>query len=168
MSARQLSDGHGQVAVQAALARFIDEGQLARHVRKAGKAYAARHARIAELLAAEEALEVVPSAAGLHVTALLRDGDAARAGRVTAACAKAGVVFDNLGTYVTDQDSATHTAGFVFGFGAVDAALIDEGLAIFADRLRPGLNAGRSRPVVTSVCRELGGAEAAVTRGGTQ
>jgi GntR family transcriptional regulator/MocR family aminotransferase len=136
VSARQLSDGHGQVAVQAALARFIDEGQLARHVRRAGKAYAARHARIAGLLAAEEALEVVPSAAGLHVTALLRDGDAARAGRVTAACARAGMVFDNLGTYAADQDSATHTAGFVFGFGAVDPALIDEGLAIFADRLR--------------------------------
>jgi GntR family transcriptional regulator/MocR family aminotransferase len=131
-----LSDGHGQVAVQAALARFIDEGQLARHVRKAGKAYAARHARIAELLAAEESLEVVPSAAGLHVTALLRDGDAARAGRVAAACVRAGVVFDNLSTYVTDQDSATHTAGFVFGFGVVDPALIDEGLTIFADRLR--------------------------------
>ena len=44
------SDGYGQVAVQAALARFIDEGQLARHVRRAGKAYAARHARIVAAL----------------------------------------------------------------------------------------------------------------------
>ena len=52
------------------------------------------------------------------------------------ACARAGVVFDDLGTYVTDQDSAAHTAGFVFGFGVVDETLIDEGLSIFSGRLR--------------------------------
>ena len=57
------------------------------------------------------------------------------AARVTAACVRAGVVFDDLGTYVTDPESP-RTAGLVFGFGAVGAALMDAGLAIFADRLR--------------------------------
>jgi GntR family transcriptional regulator/MocR family aminotransferase len=135
VAARQLSDGYGQVAVQAALARFIDEGQLSRHVRRAGKAYAARHARIVALLSKERALDVVPSAAGLHVTALLRDGDAARAGRVVTAAARAGVVLDDLTMYVAAHDSTTQ-AGFVFGFGAVESARIDDGLAIFADLLR--------------------------------
>jgi GntR family transcriptional regulator/MocR family aminotransferase len=133
VAARQLSDGYGQVAVQAALARFIDEGQLARHVRKAGKVYAARHAGIASFLGRLRALDVVPSAAGLHVTALLTDGDAGRAGRVVAAAARRGVVLDDLAMY--GQDSSAQ-AGFVFGFGATSSERIGEGLEIFADLLR--------------------------------
>jgi GntR family transcriptional regulator/MocR family aminotransferase len=132
VAARQLGDGYGQVAVQAALARFIDDGQLARHVRRAGRAYADRHARIVARLAAEEALEVLPSAAGLHVTALLLDGGADCAARVCAAAAASGVAVDDLSIY---QDS-TMQAGFVFGFGAVDPDRIDAGLTIFADLLR--------------------------------
>lgn len=137
VAARQLGDGYGQVVVQAALARFIDDGRLARHVRRAGRAYAGRHARIVARLAAEDALEVLPSAAGLHLTALLRDGDPARAARVCAASAASGVAVDDLSIY---QDSARQ-AGFVFGFGAVDPDRIDAGLTIFADLLR----ADRSR-----------------------
>jgi GntR family transcriptional regulator/MocR family aminotransferase len=130
VAARQIGDGYGQVAVQAALARFIDEGQLARHVRKAGKAYGQRHARITAVLATIPELELVPSAAGLHLTALLRDGDAARAGRVVAAAAERGVALDDLATYC---QASTTQAGFVFGFGASDTSTIDAGLAIFGD-----------------------------------
>jgi GntR family transcriptional regulator/MocR family aminotransferase len=133
VAARQLGDGYGQVAVQAALARFIDEGQLARHVRKAGKVYADRHAEIVAALSALPSLDMVPSAAGLHVTALLADGDAGRAGRVVAAAAERGLVLDDLATYL--QDSSTQ-AGFVFGFGATVTERIGEGLALFADLLR--------------------------------
>ena len=148
-AARQLGDGYGQVAMQAALARFIDEGQLARHVRRAGRVYAERHARIAAALAGQESLELIPSAAGLHVTALLRDGDAGRAGRVVAAAAKLGVVLDDLGSYIhqdpSSPDSDSHDsdshdsnrgAGFVFGFGAAATDRISDGLAVFADLLR--------------------------------
>jgi len=143
VAARQLSDGHGQVATQAALARFIDEGQLARHVRRATKAYADRHAHIVAALTrlAGDTLDVLPSAAGLHVTALLRDGDPARAGRVAAAAAARGVVLDDLAMYVVGDvpDGAyadSVQSGFVFGFGAVDPARIDAGLTIFAEALR--------------------------------
>ena len=128
VAARQVTDGFGQAAVQAALARFIDDGELARHVRRATRAYAARHAAIVARLAEIPALDVVPSAAGLHVTALLREGDSAG---VVAAAARAGVALDDLGGY-----SATPMAGFVFGFGAMDPALIDEGLDVFAAVLR--------------------------------
>jgi GntR family transcriptional regulator/MocR family aminotransferase len=133
VAARQLGDGYGQVAVQAALARFIDEGQLARHVRRAGKVYAERHARIAAALSGQASLDLLPSAAGLHVTALLRDTDSGRAARVVAAASKRGVVLDDLATYL--QDSSTQ-AGFVFGFGAAVTDRIADGLAIFADLLR--------------------------------
>lgn len=119
-AARQLSDGYGQVAVQAALARFIDEGMLARHVRKARKAYGERQARIVEALSRLDGLEVIPSAAGLHVTAL-----APHAAETVRAARERGVGVESLADYGTGE-------GFVFGFGAVDPALLDEGLKVFA------------------------------------
>jgi GntR family transcriptional regulator / MocR family aminotransferase len=122
-AARQLSDGYGPPAPQAALARFIDDGQLARHVRRAAKEYARRHDRIVAALTAMPRLDVRPSAAGLHVTALLRDG---RSAPVVAAAAAAGLAVEDLTGYATSQ------AGFVFGFGAVDPSLIEEGLTVFA------------------------------------
>ncbi|MFI9840272.1 PLP-dependent aminotransferase family protein [Nonomuraea sp. NPDC051941] len=70
-AAKQLSDWHSDVPAQAALARFIDEGLLSRHIRKATREYAARHAMIAETLAGDERLRLVPSTAGLHLCARL-------------------------------------------------------------------------------------------------
>jgi GntR family transcriptional regulator/MocR family aminotransferase len=128
IAARQLGDGYGQVAVQAALARFIDEGQLARHVRRAGRAYGNRRSRILGELTAQPSLRVLPSAAGLHVTALLRDATPADAARISAAAAEAGLAVEDVGRYTVSST----VAGFVFGFGAIDPALLDEGLAIFA------------------------------------
>jgi GntR family transcriptional regulator / MocR family aminotransferase len=70
-AARQLSDWHGELATQAALARFIDEGLLARHVRKVAREYADRYARIADVLERRCArwLRLIPAAAGMHVAA---------------------------------------------------------------------------------------------------
>jgi GntR family transcriptional regulator / MocR family aminotransferase len=47
-AAKRLTDWHGELPTHAALARFIDEGLLARHVRKAAREYAVRRARIVE------------------------------------------------------------------------------------------------------------------------
>jgi GntR family transcriptional regulator/MocR family aminotransferase len=127
VAARQLSDGYGQVAVQAALARFIDEGQMARHVRRAGKAYGNRRSRILSELTAQPSLQVLPSAAGLHATALLRNGTPADAARISAAAFEAGLAVEDVGRY----GASSRIAGFVFGFGAIDPALLDEGLSIF-------------------------------------
>ncbi|MFI5492086.1 PLP-dependent aminotransferase family protein [Actinoplanes sp. NPDC051859] len=147
-AARQLGDGHGQIAVQAALARFIEEGQLARHVRRAGRAYADRRARIVAALGTLTGLDVIPSAAGLHVTALTgspasgaaadpagrsaahpAESEAVSPARVVAAAAARGVAVEDLGLYGSDS------TGFVFGFGAVDPALLDEGMAVFSEVL---------------------------------
>ncbi|MEU4691247.1 PLP-dependent aminotransferase family protein [Actinoplanes sp. NPDC023714] len=142
IAARQLSDGYGQTAVQAALARFIDDGELARHVRRARRAYADRHARIVAGLHEMPGVEVVPSAAGLHVTALLRPVSSSRAGsgsrardpaRIVAAARRAGVALDHLGDYV--PPGVAVQPGLVLGFGAVDPAVIDEGLSQLARTL---------------------------------
>ncbi|GAA0425324.1 PLP-dependent aminotransferase family protein [Actinoplanes campanulatus] len=129
VAARQVGDSHGQTAVQAALARFIDEGWFARHVRRAGRAYAARHARVVAALTAIPGLEVLPTAAGLHVTALLRPG--LDASRIVAAARRDGLALEELAAYAGDRSQSV--SGLVVGFGAVDDALIEEGL----DLLRP-------------------------------
>jgi GntR family transcriptional regulator/MocR family aminotransferase len=139
VAARQLGGWHGQVAVQAALARFIEDGHLARHVRRARKAYAERHARIVAVLGAQESLEIIPSAAGLHVTALLRHG---RSAPIVRAAREQGIAVEDLADYATASTgaatgdtgpgAATAQAGFVLGFGAVDPATIEEGLTRFA------------------------------------
>ncbi len=121
IAARQLGDSYGQVAVQAALARFIDEGLLARHVRRAGRAYRDRQARVVAALSGLPQLSLVPAAAGLHVAALT----SGPAGPVVAAARNRGVAVEDLGHYGSDS------TGFVLGFGAVDPALLDEGLSIF-------------------------------------
>ncbi|GIF11958.1 PLP-dependent aminotransferase family protein [Actinoplanes teichomyceticus] len=123
-AARQLGDGHGHLATQAALARFIDEGQLARHVRRARREYAARHARIVAALRRMPRLTVLPSAAGLHVTALLR-GPADIFAEATAR----GLAIEDLPRYGGDRP------GIVLGFGAVDPVTVDEGLAVLAGLL---------------------------------
>ena len=82
------------------------------------KAYAERRAMpaIVAVLLGERPLELVPSAAGLHVTALLRDGGAARAAAVGRGRSRPGSRVDDLSVRrrVTTHDAA----GFVFGFGA--------------------------------------------------
>ncbi|WP_436521913.1 PLP-dependent aminotransferase family protein [Actinoplanes sp. HUAS TT8] len=115
-AARQLSDGHGHVAMQAALARFIDEGELARHVRRARREYAARHDRIVAALDLVPGLSVVPSAAGLHVTALT-DSDLPEMSPLSV---------DDLSRYSGGR------RGLVLGFGAINPAVIDEGLALLS------------------------------------
>jgi GntR family transcriptional regulator/MocR family aminotransferase len=129
-AARQLSDWYGQLPVQAALARFIDEGRLARHVRKAGKVYADRHARLLAGLARIPELAVIPSAAGLHLAARWPGG---QPGPVVRAAERAGVAVEDLCHY---GQACTTQAGFAFGFGAIPADRIDAGLAIFARLLR--------------------------------
>jgi GntR family transcriptional regulator/MocR family aminotransferase len=69
-NAKRLSDWHGDLPTQAALGRFIDQGLLARHVRKALRDYAARRAQILVGIERDFShwLRLVPSAAGLHVS----------------------------------------------------------------------------------------------------
>jgi GntR family transcriptional regulator/MocR family aminotransferase len=75
-TAKQLADWRGDLSTQGALARFLDEGMLSRHIRKATRVYAARHELITAILRRDfsQWLEVVPSVAGLHLCARLLPG----------------------------------------------------------------------------------------------
>ncbi|WP_053205673.1 PLP-dependent aminotransferase family protein [Jiangella muralis] len=134
-TARGLADGHGPVATEAALARFMDEGLLARHIRRTGKVYGERRSALLAGLdgALAPYLERVPSAAGLHVCALLRSGDGATAEAVAGRARAGGVLVEPLGRY---QARAGGRDGLVLGYGAIDAADVPAGLDRLAAAFR--------------------------------
>ncbi|MGW6498690.1 MocR-like pyridoxine biosynthesis transcription factor PdxR [Nonomuraea angiospora] len=115
--AKQLSDWHSDVPAQAALARFIDEGLLSRHIRKATREYAARHAMIAETLAGDERLRVVPSSAGLHLCVRLTPGVEVRAAP--------DLAVEPLEAYCGESPAQP---GVVLGYGGITRGDIPEGL----------------------------------------
>ncbi|HYF72954.1 MAG TPA: PLP-dependent aminotransferase family protein [Nocardioides sp.] len=126
LGARQLADGYGAPAEQAALARFVADGMLARHLRRARATYAERRelvlGGIERLLG--DRLEVVPSAAGLHVTATFRDASVDDA-EVAAAALAAGVAVEPLSAYAQGPGVPP---GLVLGYGAAVTASITPGL----------------------------------------
>ncbi|WP_372672523.1 MocR-like pyridoxine biosynthesis transcription factor PdxR [Amycolatopsis kentuckyensis] len=122
-TARRLSDWHGDVPAQAALARFVDEGLFARHIRRATKVYAERHERLVSTVDRVFAgrLRVVPSAAGLHLCALA-DADLEP---IAARAAVAGVAVQTL----SDLCGGSPSPGLVLGYGSIPVERIDDGLA---------------------------------------
>jgi GntR family transcriptional regulator/MocR family aminotransferase len=122
LAAKQLSDGFGPVQPQAALARFLEEGLLARHVRRGAKVYAERRAIVLDALAGLP-VEVLPSAAGLHLAAYA-DHPADLAERAAAE----GVGVEVLAQYRVG--GGRH--GVVLGYGATVTDTIRPGLARLA------------------------------------
>lgn len=141
LAAKQLTDWHGELATQAALARFIDEGLLARHIRKVSREYAARYVRIAEALERRFTRSLrwrlIPAAAGLHLAAVATPESDAHADRAdhadhAAEIAQALRRAEARGVRVAslaDLYLGTPTrAGIVIGYGTIPTAKIDEGM----------------------------------------
>jgi GntR family transcriptional regulator / MocR family aminotransferase len=133
-TAKFVSDWHSNLPAQAALARFIDEGSFARHVRRMRNKYQARHERIRETLdrSADAWLRPLPSQAGMHLTALLPAGTPTDTLALARKAWVAGVALDPLSLTYCGPPTL---AGFILGYGAIPRSRIAEGLA----RLRDGL-----------------------------
>jgi GntR family transcriptional regulator/MocR family aminotransferase len=131
--ARRLSDWHGDLPAQAALARFVDEGLFARHLRRATKVYAERHERLTSTVDRRFAgrLSVVPSAAGLHLCALAEDG--ADLEPIVARAAAAGAAVQTL----SDLCGGSPRQGLVLGYGSIPVDRISDGLAALDRAWRP-------------------------------
>jgi GntR family transcriptional regulator/MocR family aminotransferase len=128
-AAKHLADWHTALPLQAALARFIDDGLFARHVRRMRAVYQARRELIVDLVGRTLGgeLEVVPSTVGLHLAALAtgdRSGD--RIGRIVRHAADAGVACHSLATFAADGSRP----GLVLGYGAVATDRIEPGLRL--------------------------------------
>jgi GntR family transcriptional regulator/MocR family aminotransferase len=126
--AKYVMDWHSSVPAQAALASFIDEGGFARHVRKMNATYRARHQLITTVLARDFAdqLDVVPSAAGLHVTAIARTASAEQLSAIVRRASDAGVEVQQLSAFALSRRAL---AGLVLGYGAIRTSHIEEGLS---------------------------------------
>jgi GntR family transcriptional regulator / MocR family aminotransferase len=133
LAAKQLTDWHGDLLAQAALARFIERGLLTRHIRKVRRAYAARHARILESLErrCRHRLRAIPSAAGLHLSAVA-EGKTLNIRRVVDRARSRGLRIGVLSDYSFGAPSET---GLVIGYGAIPLSRIDEGVKQLAASL---------------------------------
>lgn len=128
-AAKQTSDWHCTVLAQDTLAAFIQEGHLARHVRKMRKVYGARRAILLEALQRHCAgwLAPIPAMAGLHIAARLRRGIEA-AGLVQKA-SENGIGVEMLARYTSTKPAPN---GLAFAYGSIAAEKIDEAIALLA------------------------------------
>ncbi|WP_163510680.1 PLP-dependent aminotransferase family protein [Fodinicola acaciae] len=125
--ARQLSDWHAELSTQAALARFVDDGLLARHIRRATRAYAVRYELVLDALQGQLArwLRIVPSVSGLHVCATVRPEAHVDIPDVITRAAKRGIALESLAGYCSEEPAVD---GLVLGYGGIDAELIPPAL----------------------------------------
>jgi GntR family transcriptional regulator/MocR family aminotransferase len=134
VAAKNCLDWHCSVPIQLAVASFIADGHLARHVRKMREIYRARRERVLSLLNKDlhEWLEPLPSFCGMHVAAVARAPCDLEA--VTRTLLTRQVKLHALSRYYLG--TATHS-GFIIGYGAADPGEISLGMsslrAVLAD-----------------------------------
>ncbi|HZI43508.1 MAG TPA: PLP-dependent aminotransferase family protein, partial [Gemmatimonadaceae bacterium] len=117
--ARLVSDWHGPTLIECALARFIETGDFARHLRRMRRVYAARRKAIIAALSRDfsEDLAVAPSEAGLHVSAFARRLSAEAIKDVAQRAADMDVAVQELAWFARDVPPRP---GLVIGYGAID------------------------------------------------
>jgi GntR family transcriptional regulator/MocR family aminotransferase len=119
--------------VQQAMASYIGNGGLRRHVARQRRIYAERRARLVRRLGALRGVRAVSGLdAGLHaVISLAPDRDAAA---VVAAAEQAGVAIVDLDFYRLTPDPIR--PGLVLGYGQVASADLDRALDRLSEILR--------------------------------
>jgi GntR family transcriptional regulator / MocR family aminotransferase len=125
VAAKALADGCCCTLTQDTLAAMIAEGHLARHVRKMHRTYAGRRDALLQGLRSEcEAwLDPLPSAAGLHLAAVLKKPmDEAT---IVAEARKLGVQVHALGSHYARRPLKR---GLLFGYGAIEENAVAQGL----------------------------------------
>jgi GntR family transcriptional regulator/MocR family aminotransferase len=132
-SAKRVSDSHGSVDAQAALAELIDDGMFARHVRRLQRTYRERRDILVEALTREliDFLEILPSSAGLHVSVLFRRRRV-DAKAIARAVRRNDVAVESLDGYFQRRPRA----GLVLGYGLIPASKIREGVRRLAAAIR--------------------------------
>jgi GntR family transcriptional regulator/MocR family aminotransferase len=139
--AKYLADWHSPVPIQGAMAEFIGEGHFARHLRRMRAVYEARHSLIADSLRGTFAdeLELVQSAAGIHVSALAKKRSVEDIEIVVRRASSAGVECHSLAMYALGD---APRAGLVVGYGAIDTDQVAPGL----QRLHEAFSGHRTWP----------------------
>jgi GntR family transcriptional regulator/MocR family aminotransferase len=126
-AAKNCLDWHCPTPIQSAVAGFIAEGHLTRHVRKMRDIYRQRRELLLELLQDKlsHRLTPIPSFYGMHIAALGCSGVDLEA--VTQALLQQQIKVHTLRRYFLGPQTQS---GLVFGYGTVDLPDIRRGLAI--------------------------------------
>jgi GntR family transcriptional regulator / MocR family aminotransferase len=137
--AKHLSDWHTATLVQHALARFIDDGSLLRHIRRGHEIYAGRRETLLRVFEAELApwFELVPAVAGFHLAAIAREGLDVE--RLVGLARRAGVGLYSLAAFYRE---APPRQGLLLGYGAIDTLDIAPALSRVREILA-GMYAGK-------------------------
>ena len=124
VAAKQLADWHAPLVEQDVLAAFIAQGHLARHVRKMRKVYSERRDILQNALErfCGDRLRVVGIGAGLHLATYLNRVNSAS---LIEKARDAGI---RLTTFERFTLTNPKVDGLVFGYGAIAARNIDEGV----------------------------------------
>ncbi|WP_158754159.1 PLP-dependent aminotransferase family protein [Dyella sp. S184] len=125
VTAKNCLDWHCPTLTQMAVARYIADGHLARHVRKLRDVYRKRRDLIEQILRLDFSEELSPmqSHYGMHVAALSTLPK--RLERVTARLLESNVHLHSFERYFFGEPTSE---GLVFGYGAVDLKAIEQGL----------------------------------------
>jgi GntR family transcriptional regulator/MocR family aminotransferase len=126
-AAKYVTDWSTALPAQRALAHFIDHGLFAGHLHRMRAVYQQRHEVLTSVVDDELAdhLRSVPSATGLHISAIAPGHSARTMATVVDEARKAGVAMHPLATFSVDQPAL---AGLALGYGAIEADCIVEGL----------------------------------------
>ncbi|WP_430310122.1 PLP-dependent aminotransferase family protein [Pseudomonas sp. PONIH3] len=131
--AKHLSDWHSPTLQQWALARFLAEGHLNKHIRRCHEVYSARRERILARLGGDLApwFDAVPTSAGFHLSALAKPGVDVEL--LISLARKVEVGLYSLAPFFSE---APVRPGLLLGFGAIELLDIDPALDRVADTLQ--------------------------------
>jgi GntR family transcriptional regulator/MocR family aminotransferase len=126
VTVKRCVDSHCDGVTQSALAAFIRDGHLARHVRHMRPIYAERRAALLDALHGQLGrwLQPIPSEAGLHLAARLRDP--ARAPRLMPTILRHAPGAESTADYAVTREVAP---AVTFGYGVIDPHAITEAFA---------------------------------------
>lgn len=142
VAAKNATDWHSSIPIQAAVASFIHDGHLTRHIRRVRRIYRERRDRLLELIEQRlgNVLMVVPSFYGMHVAAVARGEIDCEA--VSEALAARGIMIHSLARYFLGP--ATRS-GFIIGYAAAHSEALEIAVNALAeelaDRAVTGMNA---------------------------
>jgi GntR family transcriptional regulator / MocR family aminotransferase len=147
VAAKNALDWHCSVPLQMAVAGFIKDGHLARHVRRLRRIYRARRDHLLDLLRRDLNSVLVPisSSYGLHVTATAAQDIDTEA--VSEALARRGILCHALTRYFMGPETRS---GFVMSYASADAKALDTAVAALAEEL------ASAKPVPSFAHQHLG------------
>lgn len=133
LAVKHVSDWHTATTLQAAVARFIDDGLLLKHIRRGHAIYAGRRGEIMDAFAGPLAkwFSLVPNTAGFHISARARKPLDIRLLQRLARRA-------DVGLYALADFYADRTAenGLFLGYGAIETLDIGPALLRVRDILQ--------------------------------